>query len=100
MKVKKNTNPTTLKHVHARQGNLYYEKSRKSFNQQKYPEALGLIDKALEHHINKEKLYLKANIYIQLLDPQKAGGVYQHILEKDPQDREANTFMSQYMLKN
>lgn len=99
MKTKKTNNPDTLKHVHARQGNLYYEKARKCFNQQKYSDGLSLINKALEHHVTKDKLYLKANLYIQLLDPQSAAGVYRDILLKDPRDSEANAFMSQYMLK-
>lgn len=88
------------KQLFARHANLFYERAKKHFNNQKYKECLELLDKALELHVTKDKLYLKANAFIQLKSPDKAADCYKQILVKDPHDFVASEFMSQFGLKN
>lgn len=87
------------KQLFARHGNWYYEKARKAFNNHKYEECLKLLEDALKLHITKDKLYLKANAYIQTKMPEKAADAYREILKRDPNDYSACEFMNQFGFK-
>ena len=86
----------TLKHMYSRQANLLYEKARRSFNGRKYEESLQQVGQALELHITKDKLYLKANVFVQLKMPEKAVQIYKDIIRRDPGDYAANEFLNQF----
>ena len=78
---------------------MNYERAKRCFNLQKYKECLELVTKALELHITKDKLYLKASALIQTKMPDKAADVYRDILKRDPNDYVACEFMSQFGFK-
>lgn len=85
-----------LKQVYSRRANWMYEKAKLLFNKQKYSDSLELINKALELHITKDKLYLKGTLLIQLKQPERAVEHYKDILRRDPKDFIALEFMNQF----
>ena len=76
---------------------MLHHKAKSLFNQQKYNESLALINKALDLHVTKDKLHLKANVYIQLMMPEQAVATYKQILMKDGNDIAANEFVNQFI---
>jgi len=63
---------------------------------QKYEESLQLVSQALELHVTKDKLYLKATVFVQLRQPEKAVQIYRDVLRRDPADFAANEFLNQF----
>ena len=91
-----NVDRQIAKEIYARRGNVMFEKAKRLFNSQKYEESLKMVENALAEHVTKDKLYLKADCYVQLLQPDKATQVYKDILKKDPKDYTANQYMNRY----
>ena len=70
------------------------------FNERDYQEALNSINESLSYHITREKMYLKAQILLQLRQPEKAVLVYNDILKRDPEDYVALQFLNQFYKSN
>ena len=74
------------KKVHARYAYLLQMRSKYFFNERDYQEALNSISESLTYHLTRDKLYLKAQILLQLRQPEKAVEVYNEVLKRDPED--------------
>lgn len=82
--------------VHARYAYLLQMRAKYFFNERDYQEAFNSIKESLTYHLTRDKLHLKAQILLQLRQPEKAVEVYNEVLKRDPEDYVALQFLNQF----